>query len=78
MAIYTFFEQNGTGYIVMEYLEGMDVKSILKQSGNKKDYEWCRRVILTVLHTLKDIHKRGVLHRDSAPDNVLFPSAGVI
>ena len=78
MAIYTFFEQNGTGYIVMEYLEGMDVKSILKQSGNKKDYEWCRRVILTVLHTLKDIHKRGVLHRDIAPDNVFVTNEGVI
>ena len=73
-----FFEQNGTGYIVMEYLEGMDVKSILKQSGNKKDYEWCRRVILTVLHTLKDIHKRGVLHRDIAPDNVFVTNEGVI
>ena len=78
VAIYTFFEQNGTGYIVMEYLEGMDVKSILKQSGNKKDYEWCRRVILTVLHTLKDIHKRGVLHRDIAPDNVFVTNEGVI
>lgn len=57
----------------MEYLEGMDVKSILKQSGNKKDYEWCRRVILTVLHTLKDIHKRGVLHRDIARIMYLSP-----
>ncbi len=76
--ISNFFEENGTGYIVMEYLEGMDVKHILKRSGQKKDYEWCRRVILTVLHTLREIHKRGVLHRDIAPDNIFVTNEGVI
>ena len=37
VAISNFFEEHGTGYIVMEYLEGMDVKTILKKSGDKKD-----------------------------------------
>ncbi len=73
-----FFEENGTGYIIMEYLEGMDVKTILEKSGNKKDYEWCRRVVLTVLYTLREIHKRGVLHRDIAPDNIFVTYEGVI
>jgi len=78
VAISNFFEENGTGYIIMEYLEGMDVKTILEKSGNKKDYEWCRRVILTILHTLREIHKRGVLHRDIAPDNIFVTKEGVI
>lgn len=78
VSIYNFFEENGTGYIVMEYLEGMDVKQILKQSGDRKDYEWSRRVVLTVLHTLRDIHRRGVLHRDIAPDNIFVTKEGVI
>ena len=76
--ITNFFEENGTGYIIMEYLEGMDVKTILKKSGNKKDYEWCRRVTLTVLHTLREIHKQGILHRDIAPDNIFVTYEGVI
>lgn len=76
--IYNFFEANGTGYIVMEYLEGMDVRTILKKSGDKQDYEWCRKVILTVLYTLREIHKRGVLHRDIAPDNVFVTNEGVV
>ncbi len=78
VAVSHFFEENGTGYIIMEYLEGMNVMEILKKSGNKKDYEWCRRVILTVLHTLREIHKRGVLHRDISPDNIFVTNEGVI
>lgn len=76
--IYSVFEANGTGYIVMEYLEGTDVKTILKKNGNKRDYEWCKRVILTVLYTLKEVHKRGVLHRDIAPDNIFITKEGII
>lgn len=76
--IYNFFEENGTGYIIMEFLEGMDVKNILRERGNKADYEWSRRVILTVLHTLREIHKRGILHRDIAPDNIFVTKEGVI
>lgn len=76
--ISNFFEENGTGYIIMEYLDGMDVKTILQNSGGKKDYDWCRRVILTLLHTLRQIHKREVLHRDIAPDNLFVTDEGVI
>lgn len=76
--IYNFFRENGTGYIIMEFLEGMDVKNILHERGNKADYEWSRRVILTVLHTLREIHKRGILHRDIAPDNIFVTKEGVI
>lgn len=76
--VYNFFEANGTGYIIMEYLEGMDVKTILKHRGQRMDYEWSRRVILTVLHTLREVHKRGILHRDIAPDNIFVTNEGVI
>lgn len=76
--ISSFFEENETGYIVMEYLEGMDVKTILSKSGDKKDYEWCRRVTLTVLHTLREVHRQGVLHRDIAPDNIFVTDEGII
>ena len=78
VSIASYFEANGTGYIVMEYLEGMDVKNILKKSGGKREYEWCRQVILTVLHTLRDVHRQGILHRDIAPDNVFITNEGVI
>lgn len=76
--VYGFFEEYGTGYIVMEYLEGMDVKHILKLRGNRAEYDWSRRVILTVLYTLSEVHERGVIHRDIAPDNIFVTNEGVI
>ena len=76
--VYTFFEENDTAYIVMEFLEGMDVKHILKARGNSVDYEWARRVILTILYTLREVHGRGVIHRDIAPDNIFVTNEGVI
>ena len=62
----------------MEFLEGMDVKHILKLKGNRVEYDWARRVVLTILYTLKEIHKRGVIHRDIAPDNIIVTNEGVI
>lgn len=76
--VYTFFEENGTGYIIMEFLEGKDIKTILEQRHNQVDYDWSRRVILTVLYTLREIHAKGILHRDIAPDNIYVTNEGVI
>ena len=76
--ITNFFEENGTGYIVMEYLEGDTVNSIIKKSGNRLSYEQSREIVLTVLYTLRELHAKGILHRDIAPDNVFITNRGVI
>ncbi len=76
--VYNFFEENGTGYIIMEYLDGTDVKTIMEERGGRLDYEWSRRVMLTVLYTLREIHRRGILHRDIAPDNIFVTRDGFV
>lgn len=76
--VYGYFQENGTGYIVMEYLEGITVKQLLKDSGGRLDYDWSRQIILSVLYTLKAIHRRGILHRDIAPDNIMLTDDGIV
>lgn len=76
--VYGYFQENGTGYIVMEYLEGITVKQLLKESGGRLKYEWSRQIILSVLYTLKAIHRRGILHRDIAPDNIMITGDGIV
>lgn len=73
-----FFRENGTGYIVMEFLEGRDLRTIIKEKNGIVDYEWCRKTILTVLYTLDKIHGKGILHRDIAPDNIYVTNEGVV
>lgn len=76
--VYGYFQENGTGYIVMEYLEGITVKQLLKDSGGRLEYDWSRQIILSVLYTLKAIHRRGILHRDIAPDNIMITGDGIV
>lgn len=76
--VYNYFEENGTAYIVMEYMEGMDLKAYLKQHDGKLNVDETVRILLSVISALKVMHKSGVLHRDIAPDNIFILNDGTV
>ena len=76
--IYNYFYENGTGYIIMEYLEGKDLLTLLKEHGGKIPYEEARELVLSVLYILRNVHMNGILHRDIAPDNVFVTTDKVV
>jgi len=66
-----FFEANDTAYIVMEYLEGITLKSYLKKHGvipEEKLKEW----MLPLMESLEKVHNKGMIHRDISPDNIML------
>ncbi len=65
-----FFEENNTAYIVMEYLDGVDLKNFLKENGTLTPDETIR-LLAPVMASLKKIHKQGLIHRDISPDNIM-------
>lgn len=69
--IYDCFMENGTGYIIMEYLEGQTVKEILKEK-QKLPAEEAKEIVMEVLKGLSEVHKEGIIHRDIAPDNIFI------
>lgn len=73
--IYDCFEENGSGYIVMEYLDGATVKELLKKR-KRLSVKHTRAVALSVLRGLSAVHKEGIIHRDIAPDNIFITKAG--
>lgn len=75
--IYDCFMENGTGYIVMEYLEGKNVKEILK---NRKTLPvgQAQKICSHVLRGLAAVHKEGMIHRDIAPDNIFITRRGEV
>ncbi len=75
--IYDTFVGNNTGYIVMQYLMGSDVKHILNAQGPMQ-YDMARDIILSVCDTLMPIHAQNIIHRDISPDNIYITQNGEI
>lgn len=73
--VFDCFEENGTAYIVMEYLEGESLKQKLERDG-RMTVEEALPIILDVLHALEAVHAEGILHRDVAPDNICLTKDG--
>lgn len=70
-----FFEEHNTAYIVMEYLDGEDLKAYLKRNGPMKPGE-ALELLLPVMKTLQKIHDQGLIHRDISPDNIRMSNRG--
>lgn len=75
--IYDCFEENSSGYIVMEYLDGATVKEVLRKRKHIS-VEQARAIALSVLRGLKEVHKEGIIHRDIAPDNIFITRTGKV
>ena len=70
-----FFRENGTAYIVMEYLDGITLKDYITTYGSipAKTF-FC--MIDPMLQVLGNIHKQGLIHRDISPDNIMMLKNG--
>ena len=71
VAVRDFFEENHTVYIVMEYLDGITLKSYLKQVGTITPADTVG-LLMPVFRALKKIHEKNLIHRDISPDNIMI------
>lgn len=74
------FECNNTAYMVLEYLEGSDLKQyVLRNGGPRNPPGVVEGVQMTceVLRILSAVHKHKLLHRDISPDNVFLANGMV-
>lgn len=68
-----FFEENQTAYIVMEFLNGIDLAEYLETAtgGTERiSVDQAVDIALSICNALKSIHKDSILHRDISPDNI--------
>jgi serine/threonine protein kinase len=71
-----FFEENGTAYLVMEFLRGDTLEARIERRETLRFME-ARRVLFAVLEGLRELHGLGLLHRDIKPANLIFTKTGV-
>ncbi len=70
-SVYDFFEENGTVYIVMEYIEGPTLRQFIDENGPMTFSELL--VLFTpLILSLSEIHANGLIHRDISPDNLIL------
>lgn len=71
-----YFEENGTAYIVMEYLRGHTLKTEIERAP----LTWERAVTIgaVICGALTALHRKGIVHRDVSPDNIFLCDDGRI
>ncbi len=69
--IYKYFEAYGSGYIVMEYVEGETLGERLKHENIMSELR-LMNILNPLVEGLEQVHAAGYLHRDITPKNILL------
>jgi len=75
VSIYRYFRENNTAYIVMEYIDGINLKDYLKQNGTMS-FDAAAKILRPVMESLGRLHEENIIHRDISPDNIMIDSTG--
>src|SRR5579875_502510 len=71
VAVYEVFRENGTAYMVMQYVAGKTLAQLLRERGGPLPVADAVRYVLAVADALGTIHEQHVLHRDVKPGNII-------
>ncbi len=73
-----FFHENGTAYLVMDYIEGETLKAYALRRGGKLPAQETLTLLRPLLASLSRVHAEGLLHRDISPDNIMLRADGLV
>ena len=74
--VHDLFEENGTAYYVMDFVEGENLSQRLKRTGKPMAERKVREIFLQLLDALKAVHDAGMWHLDIKPANIMLDKEG--
>ena len=74
--IYSYFEEYGTAYLAMEYIDGESLDKYMSHHGGRLSVERANELLIPVMEALDWVHSKGIVHRDIAPDNIIVTKDG--
>jgi serine/threonine protein kinase len=72
-----FFEANQTGYMVMDYLEGLNPIDFINKAGGRLPINEALAIISPILDALAAIHAQNIYHRDISLQNIRILNTGI-
>ena len=76
--VHDLFEENGTAYYVMDYVDGENLSERLKRTGKPMTEQEVRDILPQILDALKSVHDAGIWHLDLKPANIMIEKSGNI
>ena len=76
VSIHSYFEENGTAYFAMEYMDGLNLKQYMEHKGRLLEVWEANRILLPIMEALDWVHSKGIIHRDISPDNIMIKRDG--
>jgi eukaryotic-like serine/threonine-protein kinase len=74
--IHEYGEERGLGFLSMEFVEGMELKRLLREGALSAAYAF--DVAVQAAEGLQAVHAHGIVHRDLKPTNIMVDRRGVV
>jgi eukaryotic-like serine/threonine-protein kinase len=74
ITIYDIVEENGTDFIIMEYVQGKTLDQVIGRKGLRTNE--ALKYAIQIADALAKAHSAGIIHRDLKPSNVMVSSDG--
>jgi predicted Ser/Thr protein kinase len=74
--VHTYFEAHGTCFMVMDFVEGMSLATVLQTAAGGLAAERVDELLFRLLSSLRTVHQAGLMHRDIKPANIILTEAG--
>jgi eukaryotic-like serine/threonine-protein kinase len=73
--VYDYIRERGAMFIVMEYVQGIDLYDLLDKCG-RLPYDVATIIAMQTARALDYVHFRGIVHRDIKPANIMIARTG--